>query len=103
MDKEERKIYSKNTMGRYIQAIIQRDDFLDRIGDWLETLDDDRMRLLRKFIFEIDLSETELLKDTLYAYGGHLTAKNYFGRKFFEQMALMVRQIELNRRSVSGV
>lgn len=103
MDKEEKKIYSKNTMGRYIQAMIQREDFLDRVDDWLQTLDDDRMKLLRSFIYEIDLSETEMLKDTLYAYGGHLTEKNYFGRKFFEQMALMVRQIELNRQSVGRI
>ncbi len=77
--------------------IIRRDDFLDQVERWMETLDDERMQLLRQFIFEVDLSETNGLKDTLYNYGGHLTEKNYCGRKFFEQMALLVRQFELSR------
>lgn len=95
-------IYSKNTMGRYIQAIICRDDFLITVEEWLKTLDDERMELLRSFIFEVDLSDTDGLKDTLYEYGGCLTEKNYFGRKFFEQMAQLVWQIELNRRSAAN-
>lgn len=86
-------------MGRYIQAIICRDDFLAQMEEWLVTLDDERMRLLHSFIYEVDLSETEKLKDTLYEYGSYLTEKNYFGRKFFEQMALLMWQIELNRQS----
>lgn len=89
-------------MGRYIQAVICSEDFLARLEEWLDTLDDERMRLLRSFIYEVDLSDTEKLKDTLYEYGGCLTEKNYFGRKFFEQMALLVWQIELNRQSASG-
>lgn len=90
-------IYSKNTMGRYIQAMICREDFLYMVEEWLTTLDDERMGLLHSFIFEVDLSDTEGLKETLYEYGGCLTEKNYFGRKFFEQMAQLVWQIERNR------
>ncbi len=91
-------IYENNTMGRYIQAFINRDDFLESVGDWLGTLDDERMRLLRQFIFEVDLSETENLKTVLYEYGSHLTEKNFFGRKFFEEMTGLLRQMERNRR-----
>jgi len=76
-------IYEKNTMGRYIQMVICSEDFLERMESWLETVDDDHMQLLRQFIFEVDLSETEKLKEVLYAYGSGLTEKNFFGRKFF--------------------
>ena len=68
------------------------------MGEWLLTLEDERMRLARKFIFEVDLSDTETLNDTLYEYGSHLSEKNYLGRKFFEQMAELLRQMEQNRR-----
>jgi hypothetical protein len=84
-------------MGRYIQAVISRDDFLEQIGGWLEDMDDERMLLLRKFIFEVDLSETEKLTETLYQYGSHLTEKNHFGRLFFSQMCMLLRQMERNR------
>jgi hypothetical protein len=94
-------LYQKNTMGRYIQAIISRDDFLEQVGDWLGTLDDERMVMLRKFIFEVDLSETEELTETLYQYGSFLTEKNYIGRKFFSQMSMLLRQMERNRRIAS--
>lgn len=83
-------------MAQYVQAIINRDDFLDRVGDWLGTLDDEHMQALRRFIFEIDLSDTEMLSDTLYEYGSHLTEKNYFGRKFFEQMVLLLKDMDDN-------
>jgi hypothetical protein len=85
-------------MGRYIQAVISRDDFLDQVGEWLETVDDERMILLKQFIFEVDLSETEKLNETLYQYGSHLTEKNHFGRKFFVQMSMLLRQMEKNRQ-----
>lgn len=91
-------IYSENTMGRYIQAIIRKDDFMTLMGEWLETLDDERMRLLHRFIFEVDLADTEGLKEALYEYGGCLTEKNYFGRKFFAMMAMIVWQLEVNRQ-----
>ena len=83
-------------MARYVQAIISRDGFLDQVGEWLETLEDEHMQALRKFLFEIDLSETELLSDTLYEYGSHLTERNFFGRKFFEQMVLLLRRRDEN-------
>ncbi|MCM1284261.1 MAG: hypothetical protein NC242_11625 [Roseburia sp.] len=89
-------------MGRYLQAMICRDDFMERLEEWLLTLDDDRMQLLRSFIFEVELSETQELKNTLYGYGGCLTESNYFGRKFFEQMVLLMRQLERNRQAAAG-
>ncbi|MDD6292169.1 MAG: hypothetical protein PUA77_10365 [Lachnospiraceae bacterium] len=55
------------------------------------------MILLRQFIFEVELSETEQLKEILYKYGSYLTEKNFFGRKFFEQMTELLRHMELNR------
>jgi hypothetical protein len=88
-------------MGRYIQAVISRDDFLEQLGEWLGTLDDERMTPLRQFIFEIDLSETEKLTETLYQYGSYLTEKNFFGRKFFAQMSVLLRQMEKNRQLAS--
>jgi hypothetical protein len=88
-------------MGRYIQAIISREDFLEQVGEWLGTLDDERMVLLRHFIFEVDLSETETLTETLYQYGSCLTEKNFFGRKFFAQMSVLLRQMERNRQIAS--
>ena len=80
-----------------MQFIICQDDFLEQLKQWLLTLDDERMILLRKFIFEVELSETEQLKEILYKYGSYLTEKNFFGRKFFEQMTELLRHMELNR------
>lgn len=71
---------------------------MEQMREWLLSLEDERMILLRRFIFEIDLSETDELKEVLYQYGSHLTEKNYAGRKFFEQMAELLRQMELNRQ-----
>jgi hypothetical protein len=84
-------------MGRYIQAIISRDDFLEQVAEWLGSLDDERMLLLKQFIFEVDLSDTEKLNETLYQYGSCLTEKNLVGRKFFAQMSTLLRQMERNR------
>ena len=80
-----------------MQFIICQDDFLEQLKQWLLTLDDERMILLRQFIFEVELSETEQLKEILYKYGSYLTEKNFFGRKFFEQMTELLRHMELNR------
>jgi hypothetical protein len=85
-------------MGRYIQAAISRDDFLEQIGEWLATLDDERMILLRQFIFEVDLADTEKLTETLYQYGSCLSEKNFIGRKFFSHMCTLLRQMEKNRQ-----
>ena len=59
------------------------------------------MQLLRQFIFEVELSETEELKNVLYQYGSYLTEKNYLERKFFEYMAELVRKMEQNRRAAA--
>ena len=80
-----------------MQFIICQDDFLEQLKQWLLTLDDERTILLRQFIFEVELSETEQLKEILYKYGSYLTEKNFFGRKFFEQMTELLRHMELNR------
>ena len=89
--KEKKKIYTENKIGRYVQFLIEREDFLE----------DERMQLLRQFIFEVELSETEELKNVLYQYGSYLTEKNYLERKFFEYMAELVRKMEQNRRAAA--
>ena len=86
-------IFTKNTMGRYIQEMILKEDFLGEVEGWLSTLDDDRMTALHRLIYEVELTDKDQLVDTLYEYGGCLTEKNYFGRKFFEQMVLQVRTL----------
>lgn len=92
-------IFTKNTMGRYIQEMILKEDFLGQVEGWLSTLDDDRMTALHRLIYEVELTDKDQLVDTLYEYGGCLTEKNYFGRKFFEQMVLQVRKLEVNQTS----
>ncbi len=89
-------------MGRHVQCMINQDDFIEDLRSWLFTLEDERILLARKFLFEVDLSDTEQLRDTLYAYGSHLSEKNYIGRKFFVQMADILRQMELNRSAASS-
>ena len=92
-------IFTKNTMGRYIQEMILKEDFLGEVEGWLSTLDDDRMTALHRLIYEVELTDKDQLVDTLYEYGGCLTEKNYFGRKFFEQMVLQGRKLEVNQTS----
>ena len=92
-------IFTKNTMGRYIQEMILKEDFLGEVEGWLSTLDHDRMTALHRLIYEVELTDKDQLVDTLYEYGGCLTEKNYFGRKFFEQMVLQVRKLEVNQTS----
>ncbi len=67
--KEKKKIYTENKIGRYVQFLIEREDFLERVASWLLSIEDERMQLLRQFIFEVELSETEELKNVLYQYG----------------------------------
>lgn len=95
------QIMKQNTMKRHIQFMMQRDNFLEQVWEWLLAQDNERMRLLRQFIFEVELSETEELKEVLYEYGSHLTEKNYLERKFFECMAELVRRMERNRRAAA--
>lgn len=90
--KEKKKIYTENKIGRYVQFLIEREDFLELVASWLLSIEDERMQLLRQFIFEVELSETEELKNVLYQYGSYLTEKNYLERKFFEYMAELVRK-----------
>lgn len=83
-----------NTLKTHFQMMVEREDFLEQIGNWLELLGDERLLLLRHLVYEIDLSETEQLKETLYQYGSYLTEKNYCGRKLFSMMAILIGQIE---------
>ena len=99
--KEKKKIYTENKIGRYVQFLIEREDFLELVASWLLSIEDERMQLLRQFIFEVELSETEELKNVLYQYGSYLTEKNYLERKFFEYMAELVRKMEQNRRAAA--
>ena len=96
--KEKKKIYTENKIGRYVQFLIEREDFLELVASWLLSIEDERMQL---FIFEVELSETEELKNVLYQYGSYLTEKNYLERKFFEYMAELVRKMEQNRRAAA--
>ena len=61
--KEKKKIYTENKIGRYVQFLIEREDFLELVASWLLSIEDERMQLLRQFIFEVELSETEELKN----------------------------------------
>ena len=66
--KEKKKIYTENKIGRYVQFLIEREDFLELVASWLLSIEDERMQLLRQFIFEVELSETEELKTTMEMY-----------------------------------
>ena len=55
--KEKKKIYTENKIGRYVQFLIEREDFLELVASWLLSIEDERMQLLRQFIFEVELSE----------------------------------------------
>ena len=83
-----------NTLKRHFQMMVEREDFLEQIGNWLELYGDKRLLLLRHLVFEIDMSETEQLKETLYEYGSYLTEKNYCGRKLFSMIAVLIGQLE---------
>ena len=83
-----------NTLKRHFQMMDEREDFLEQIGNWLELYGDKRLLLLRHLVFEIDMSETEQLKETLYEYGSYLTEKNYCGRKLFSMIAVLIGQLE---------
>ena len=87
-------VYQNNTMARYVQAIISKEDFLIRFNEWIETVNDEHMQALRRFIFEINIGDQPLLSDALYTYGSSLTESNYLGRKFFEQMVLLVKNLD---------
>ena len=80
-----------------MQNMIRQDDFMEELKSWLSSIEDERIILAHRFLFEVDLSDTEQLKDTLYSYGSHLSEKNYLGRRFFGQMAELLRQMEMNR------
>lgn len=96
--KQRREMYQftkdDNTLKRHFQMMVEREDFLEQIGNWLELYGDKRLLLLRHLVFEIDMSETEQLKETLYEYGSYLTEKNYCGRKLFSMMAVLIGQLE---------
>ena len=87
----------ENTFFRYAQQLVRREDFWFELEEWLGSLNDERMLLLKRILFEIDLSDTEELSDAIYRYGSHLTVSNYSGRRFFEQKVLFVRQLERNQ------
>ncbi|MDD6481673.1 MAG: hypothetical protein PUF65_05340 [Lachnospiraceae bacterium] len=87
-------IKKEDTLLQYMQETINEGDFIRLIGEWLETMEDERMILLRELIFEVELSEIEVYKDKLYRYGSCLTKKNYLERKIFEQLVLLTWQME---------
>lgn len=74
----------------YLREVLMGEVFLREIEKWLTEVEDERMRLLGKLLFEIELSEEEKFHDTLYAYGSLLTEKNYLGRKLFEELVVFM-------------
>lgn len=81
-----------------MQFLIEREDFLELVASWLLSIEDERMQLLRQFIFEVELSETEELKNVLYQYGSYLTEEKLSGEKVFRIHGELVRKMEQNRR-----
>ena len=54
--KEKKKIYTENKIGRYVQFLIEREDFLELVASWLLSLEDELMQLLRQVNFDVELS-----------------------------------------------
>ena len=87
--KEKKKIYTENKIGRYVQFLIEREDFLELVASWLLSIEDERMQLLRQFIFEVELSETEKIKNVLHVFPLHPTPYIYF--HFFSLIFIRLR------------
>lgn len=83
------KMQAKDKVHIYLREILMGEAFLHEIEKWLIEVEDERMRLLGRLLFEIEISEEEF-HDTLYEYGSLLTEKNYLGRKLFEELALFM-------------
>ena len=77
----------------YLQEVLTWDTFIREMEKWFTEVEDERMRLLGKLLFEIELSEEEIFHDTLYAYGSLLTEKNYLGRKIFEELVVFMSKM----------
>ena len=77
----------------YLQEGLTGDAFIREMEKWFTEVEDERMRLLGKLLFEIELSEEEIFHDTLYAYGSLLTEKNYLGRKIFEELVVFMSKM----------
>lgn len=90
----EERVKVENTLRNHFQTMVESENFLDEIWKWLDVWGDKRLLILRHLIYEIDMSETEQLKEALYEYGSYLTEKNYCGRKLFSMMAILIGQIE---------
>lgn len=80
------KMQAKDKVHIYLREILMGEAFLQK---WLIEVEDERMRLLGRLLFEIEISEEEF-HDTLYEYGSLLTEKNYLGRKLFEELVLFM-------------
>lgn len=87
----------KNTMSRYLREMVMQDDFPEQLERWLGSFEDERMYLLKKILFDIEMTDLEQFKEAVFAYGGHLSERNYVGRKLFEQMVQIIWQMEHNR------
>ena len=94
MPRREMSDISNNTLQKHFQRMVTNESFLDEISNWLDVWGDKRLLILRHLVYEIDLSETEQLKEALYEYGRCPTEKNYCGRKLFSIMAVLIAQIE---------
>ena len=70
---------SNNTLQKHFQTMVTNESFMNEISNWLDIWGDKRLLILRHLVYEIDLSETEQMKEALYEYGSSLTEKKYCG------------------------
>lgn len=76
----------------YLQEVLTGDTFIREMKKWFTEVEDERMRLLGKLLFEIELSEEEIFHDTLYAYGSLLTEKIIWEERFLKSLLSLCRR-----------
>ena len=79
------KMQAKDKVHIYLQEILMGEAFLHEIEKWLIEVEDERMRLLGRLLFEIEISEEEF-HDTLYEYGSLLTEKIILEESFLKNL-----------------
>lgn len=97
MTNKRENIVTDNTLKKHFQEILADENFINEVSNWLDEWGDKRLLILRRLIFEIDLSETEKMKETLCEYGSCLTETNYGGRSLFSRIAALIGQLEENQ------
>ncbi len=79
------KMQAKDKVHIYLREILMGEAFLHEIEKWLIEVEDERMRLLGRLLFEIEISEEEF-HDTLYEYGSLLTEKIILEESFLKNL-----------------